>query len=153
VSAKKEKAARKESPKAATAPPVRIHGIKKFMGGRMTPEEIHAQLGVGKPCKGCQRPALIVIRSLCTLKDWKDKVSAGFQQLVGALTPDGHPPTFPTKYGPMICIGELFVCKSCAPAAERVAAKHPDWILIEINRGPKPLPIQSGYGAPSSVRH
>lgn len=107
----------------------------------MTPQEMHVRLGVGRPCYGCGRPGVGVIRSLVQ----ESEVVKRMPEFVGlvlamraAANPGSQPklPTIPTTYGPLVKVKEIAVCQQCFPTAERAAAKGPSWVLVEISRGP-----------------
>lgn len=123
--------------------------LKQFRRGEVSAQEVHAALGVGKPCRGCNAPASIVLRTFVR----EDDLIAKRPQLAGTLlamaAAAGMPglvpklPTVDMKYGKMVRVAEMAVCTRCAPEAERAAAKGPSWALVEIDRGPQDKrPIQ-----------
>jgi hypothetical protein len=116
--------------------------LDKFMKGQMTPSEVHKKYGVRKSCQSCGAPASIRIRVLVTLAELTQR-QPEFVANIAASNPDGpYVPTVPTKFGPMVLISDVGACDNCKGEAERAAAHHPSWAIVEINRGPKDV-IQS----------
>lgn len=111
--------------------------IDKFMGGRMTPREAHAQLSVRRPCVNCQLPATIRIRVLAELEELKRR-QPQFVAGIMATNPNGpYVPTIATTYGAMVMLHDVGSCDSCRKAVEvQVAHGQEDWMLVEIDRGP-----------------
>ena len=124
-----------------------IH-IEKFMGGRMTPRDVHAQLAFpfGSKCKYCSNPPAAKLTS--------------FAEEAEMLKRDPnlkiHAKTEPDKYSQMrvkfqpgwfLRINCVYACRNCLPGAEKAAAKLPSWVYVDIDRGPAELPIVSGYGS------
>lgn len=115
----------------------KIRHTTKFMGGRMTPDELHRQMGLRVKCTGCGQPAAIRIKVLAAL----DELTAREPELVAAITitnPDGRfVPTVQTIHGPMVKISDVGACDLCRKTAEIAAARGaPSWCIVEIDRGP-----------------
>jgi hypothetical protein len=109
-----------------------IH-VKKFMGGRITPEEAHAIHGIRKKCVGCGRPAIIRAKVFATLADFKARMPEA-AAIVASLNPLGpFVPTVQMTYGEMVMISDVGACKMCKPQLLRTAAKHPDWTFVEFD--------------------
>lgn len=112
-----------------------VRHVKKFMGGRMTPDEVHRALGLRVRCL-CGQPAAIRIKVLAPLQEVQDR-NPQFVAMVAASNPDGpFVPTIPSKYGNLVKLSDVGACDNCKTEAERVAAKHPSWCIVEIDRGP-----------------
>lgn len=128
-----------------TSGPTQKH-MKKFMGGRYTPNEVHRAVGIRKKCSVCSQPAAIRIKVYASLEEMI-KRNPNFVAAIMASNPDGQfVPTIDTKWGKMMKLSDVGACDNCKTEAEKVAAKHPDWCFVEIDRGVKDV-IQSGYGS------
>lgn len=114
---------------------------KKFMGGRYTPQEVHAALAfpLDAKCQGCGRRPTIRAITMCELSEAKkrpdvaailaqDPVSL-IQRTVMLKGSDG-------QGIPYLRMGLAYSCESCAPTMEKELAKAPSHWVIEINRGP-----------------
>ncbi len=86
-----------------------------------------------RPCTTCGKPSRIRIRILVQVAE----VMKRAPEILAGAFPDGKVASIPTKYGPMVCVGEAFACERCQKDAERAAAKHPDWCMAEISCGPR----------------
>lgn len=119
----------------------------KFLNGRMTPEELHREMAfpIGSTCRGCGRPPTIAIRSFA---EEAEMFSRDPNLMVLAKTdPDTYGKMLvKTKAGRFIKLGEIYSCPTCAPEAEKAAAKHPSWCFVEVDRGPGPDRIMMGAG-------
>jgi len=115
--------------------------VRKFDGGRRTPQEYHAEYGFppSAKCAACgKRPS---VRGI---------VLAPFDEACkrGMLPPSIVDPTAAmqalvmvksgTEYTPHLRISTAYACSSCRGAFERVLAKAPSWCVVEVNRGPDP---------------
>ena len=118
-------------------PGEKIH-MDQFMGGAATPQEVHRELGINKPCAGCGRPAGIRIKVLAEYAELV-KRNPDFVALLMVASPDGTTvPTVATKYGPMVLISDIGACELCRKTAEVAAARGaPSWCIVEIDRGPR----------------
>jgi len=113
---------------------------KKFMGGRATPQEVHAAMAFPRDAK-CVCGARPTVRAitLCELSECKrtDAVAELLAQNPVALVErtvmlkgsDG----LPTPY---VRMGVVYACASCGPTLEKTLAKAPSHWVVEINRGP-----------------
>lgn len=127
----------------------RIIHTRKFMQGSCTPEELHQELSFppGSKCKLCGRPPMIAIRSFA---EEKEMLNRDPNLIVLAKTdPTKYASmTITTRSGRYLRLGEVFACRSCAPQAEREAAHHPSWCFVDVDRGPGPDVIVSGWRGP-----
>lgn len=109
-----------------------IH-IKKFMGGRMTPEEAHAKLGIRKKCLGCGQPATFRVRMFATAQDFM-RYMPREAAYVASQNPAGpFIPTTKMTYGDMVLISDVGACNLCKSKLQKQAAKHPDWMFPEFD--------------------
>lgn len=122
-----------------------IHRTKLF-GGELTAAEVHSKHSFppGARCTGCNTHKLMTrIIVLCPLDELKKR-----DPLMGDLMMV-DPEKFnallvPTIHGPHIRLSTVYACEQCTPAAEKVAAKAPSWMIIDIHRGPKADRFVSG---------
>lgn len=120
----------------AKRPKAEVIHRRKFMQGRMTPEELNTAVGIRKPCHYCGRPGQMRIRTFMSEKD----AMTYFPQVVAmmiASSGTGQLPTVPMTYGRMVRMTDLGVCLRCRPEAEKQAAKLPSKVLVEIVEPPK----------------
>ena len=117
--------------------------IRKFMNGRMTPRELHASVGVRRPCVICKQPATMRIKVLAELAELERR-KPEFCLMIKTTNPNGpYIPTISTTYGPMVMLHDVGACDSCRKKAEvQVAHGTEDWMLVEINRGPADIKPQ-----------
>jgi hypothetical protein len=119
--------------------------IRRFDGGRSTPQEYHAMhaFPVGTRCAGCGgRPsirALVMVPSDDAERSGMIPVGAGvaphlFPQLAPVLVrlKDGGSDRW------FIRISKTYSCTLCQAALERTLAKAPSWAVVDISRGPDP---------------
>ncbi len=120
-----------------------IRHTKQFMDGRMTPEELHRQVGLRAKCVGCGQPAAIRIKVLAQLEELT-KRQPEFVAALAVTNPTGPcVPTVQTIYGPMVKISDVGACDLCRKTAEIAAARGaPSWCIVEIDRGPGPQNAQ-----------
>ncbi len=115
--------------------------MKRFMDGRLTPQELHQKLGFGKPCIVCGGPPAIRIRVFMPLEEAM-KVAPELCAGIMASNPDGpYVPTVKMKNTSgsefqAMKASDCCFCANCKVGAEREAAKGPSWAIIEIDRGP-----------------
>ena len=121
---------------------------KKFQDGRMTPEEFHQTYAFkpGDKCSVCGGHPLIRIHSYgdCKTMMARDPALTVLKNERPDLFEDM---ILKSAWGPLFRISEAFACKSCAPEAEKAAAKHPDWVYVWIEKGPSPDKIVVGFGS------
>ena len=116
--------------------------IKKFMGGRATPREVHAATSVRRQCLKCPARAIMRIRVLADLDELTRRQPV-FTALVAADAPGGRVPTVDTTYGKMVMLHDVGACAMCRKAVEvQVAHGAEDWMLVEVDRGPAPINAQ-----------
>jgi len=124
-----------------------IH-IEKFMGGRMTPRDVHAQLAFpfGSKCKYCSNPPAAKLTSFAEEAEMLKRDPA--LKIHAKAEPDKYS-QMRVKFKPgwFLRINSVYACRSCLPGAEKAAAKLPSWVYVDIDRGPAELPIVSGYGS------
>jgi len=128
---------------------------KKLFGGRYTAEEYHSKYAFppGASCTGCGRKDGLKTRfiTLAPLDELRkrdpmfdllasDPRGAGTlaKMLVQIRGAENNPI-------PYVRLSTVYACGACTPAAEKVAAKGPSWVQIEINRGPGTVVPQVGY--------
>lgn len=113
--------------------------IKKFDGGRSTPDEMHRKYALGggkKRCATCGNPKVAIrIRVLVELAELT-KRNPDFVAGIMATNPDGSMtvPSVRTKYGQMVRVNDAVFCDNCKVGAEKAAAKGPSWAIVEIDR-------------------
>ena len=118
--------------------------VKKFMNGKMTPMEAHRRFAWGnKPCTTCGGAPVIRLKTFMKADDFTSVVEPGIMAMIAAAC-DGKLPTVPTKFGPIVRIGDAYACKACQKDAEVAAARLPEYVIVELDRGPKDVPIQVG---------
>jgi len=112
----------------------KIRHVKKFMDGKMTPDEAHRAYGIRKDCYVCGQPAAIRIKVLYPYDDFMRDC----HELAVAImmsNPDGeYVPTISTTEGRMVKISDVGACDMCRVEAERAAANGPSWAVVEIDR-------------------
>lgn len=116
-----------------TKPKQEVLHRKTFMGGRMTPEEVHAKLGIRKKCIGCGAMATFRVRMYATADDFMKHMPRE-----AAVIAAGNPlgpfiPTVPMTYGNMVLISDVGACPNCKATLQKEAAKHPDWMFPEFD--------------------
>jgi len=123
-----------------TTPSARF--VKKFMDGRMTPEEVWRQHVIrNRPCFGCGSPkGAIVIRVFMPFVEAMRRNEPLMQDMARWAVMNGMD-TFPTvQFGnppeDFIRVSEKVACDRCKATAERAAARGPSWVVVEIKRGP-----------------
>lgn len=121
---------------------------KKFMDGQMTPEELHMEMGLppGARCSLCGRPPLVKYLS------YAEEAEMLKRDPRLAICRQYDPQTYAamlhkTRKGERyIKLSMAFACKQCTPEADKAAAKHPDWVVVIIDRGPGVDKIVTGPG-------
>lgn len=114
-----------------------IHREKLF-GGRETADDVHRALVFCRACdwcKGTPHERIIVMATLVDVLAKMPHYVAIRRQMNGGVLM-----STPSKYGRLVQLTNLVVCKTCAPSAERAAAHPPagwrDNVIVEIDRGP-----------------
>jgi len=110
---------------------------KKFMDGRMSPEDVHQRLAFkpGSRCLYCSKPPMTRATVLAPLDEVK-KRDPSIQDLSLARPDLFLAMLVQTKHGPHVRISEVYSCKECTPALEKAVAKHPSWCIVDFDRGP-----------------
>lgn len=130
--------------------------LKRFDGGRRTPQEYHAEFGfpIDAHCSACgNRPSVRAITMApyddlrkegavpdLSLQEMKARIVMGdpraelYQKIISTLIPINDNGT-PKMY--MRC-GIAYSCRSCRKNFERALAKAPSYYIVEINEGPDP---------------
>lgn len=116
-----------------------IQHRKRFDGGNTTPEEYHSlhAFGPNAKCAMCHqhRPStrFVVMIPYDEIKR-RDPDFALLEMLdpgrIAAMAVQ-------LKHGLHIRVSTQDVCRSCTPAAEKVAAKSPSWAVVNIIRAPQ----------------
>lgn len=106
---------------------------KPFAGA---PVEGIVARALNRRCNGCQnRQATIRISTFAPLAD----LTADQLVMLDATTPGGLPEPFAAKGGERyVRVGEVFICSSCRPAAEKAVARHPSAWFVDIDTGAAP---------------
>lgn len=119
---------------------MRARHIKKFAGGRISAEEMHAKYAfpINAKCVSCgQRPQVRAIVMMEMAEARKNQAlvllmendpETFLQQVVQIKGSDG-------KAQPYYRCSVTYACRRCAPAMERQLAKAPSHCIVEINRG------------------
>lgn len=116
--------------------PAKPHKIrKKLFGGRETAQEVHRRVAwAGGKCYVCGSRDLAIKLSYAMepflLATKEPNIAA---QLM--LLNDGQLPIWRSKYGPLVIYWTEYACKGDQRYVEREAAKLPDYIKVEIDRG------------------
>ena len=124
---------------------------KRAWGGRMTVDEAWADgLPPDAKCEGCAAPRKMVrlwIRSYMPLPDFH-RVFDPISKMLLMQKHGGNLPILETISGPMVLVSrDIFSCETCSTSAERAAAQHPSWMLVEVRRPPKaPVVVQVPLG-------
>ena len=120
--------------------------LKRFADGKETPLEMHRRLAWGgKGCTTCGGAAVIRIKTFMKSEDFALHVEPGMMAMIAAAC-GGKLPSVPTKYGPIVRIGDAYACRACQRDAEVAAAKLPDHVIVEFDRGPAALKVRVGAG-------
>lgn len=115
----------------------RVNVVRRpFHAGR-TVEDVYAR-GVGEKC-ACGRPGVGYIRSFMEVREFKARHPDRAALIMFACK--GPIPTVKMTFGDMMLIGTVTPCAQCFSTAEKVAAKAPSYVLVEIRRSPKHNPL------------
>lgn len=110
-----------------------IH-VKKFMDGKIAPEELHAMFAwAGKKCR-CGTTPFVRCLSFAPFAELNERAPGMLVQM--AIENNGTIPMVEFTYGKFVRIGEAYACGRCMRALERAAAKHPSWVLVEWQKAP-----------------
>jgi hypothetical protein len=120
--------------------------LKRFADGKETPFQMHQRLAWGgKRCTTCGGAPVIRIKTFMRADDFTSQVEPGVMAMI-AQACGGKLPTVPTKFGPIVRIGDAFACRACQKDAEIAAAHLPGYVITEIDRGPADIKIRVGAG-------
>ena len=120
--------------------------VKKFMDGKATPMDMHRRYAWnGKGCTTCGGAPVIRIKTFMKADDFTSTVEPGVMAMIAAAC-GGKLPTVPTKFGPIVRIGDAYACRACQRDAEVAAAKLPGHVIVEFDRGPKEIKVRVGAG-------
>jgi hypothetical protein len=118
--------------------------MKRFADGKESPLDMHRRFAWGnKPCTTCGGAPVLRIKTFMKADDFTSTVEPGVMAMIAAAC-GGKLPTVPTKFGPIVRIGDAYACKACQKDAEVAAARLPEYVIVELDRGPKNIPIQVG---------
>lgn len=119
----------------------------KFMGGTITPEELHQELSfpIGARCQGCGGPPLVKYTSFA---DEAEMLKRDPNLLVcRTAEPEKYQSMrLVNRHGVFLRISMTYACRGCSKDADKAAAKHPDWVVVLIDRGPGPDKLVFGPG-------
>ena len=118
--------------------------MKRFADGKESPLDMHRRFAWGgKPCTTCGGAPVLRIKTFMKADDFTSTVEPGVMAMIAAAC-GGKLPTVPTKFGPIVRIGDAYACKACQKDAEVAAARLPEFVIVELDRGPRDVPIQVG---------
>lgn len=114
------------------------HRIKVKPGKRRAFEgtsalEVHAKLGIGRPCDGCGAPlAIVKFTTFVLLTDLSETQRAAAAMLQGR----DRLATVELKAGKAIMVGQQAACSRCRPALEKALARGPSYAFVDILEAP-----------------
>lgn len=116
---------------------------KKFMGGRITPNEMHAMFAFPQGAKcACGAPPqhrAIVMASVkdAVLHQMLDPKSVFDQEFMrSCIVPLQFDKTQKPEH--WIRLSATYCCDLCRPTMEKELAKLPSWVLVELSKKPNP---------------
>lgn len=115
-----------------------IH-VRKFMDGKMTPDEAHRQTAwAGGCCMYCGSPKPAVrIQLFGLVSECIERHAQWCMQ--EAAKHDGRLPIVNFTYGKFVRMQRTYACDGCRSRAEREAAQgQPSYVLVEFDYGPGP---------------
>ena len=117
---------------------------KKFMDGRMTPEEVHSEmLPVGAKCQGCGGAPIVKYTMFAEEAEILKRMPALL--ILREVDPEKYQSIrMVNRHGAFLRTSMAYACHRCEKKADKVAAKHPSWALCVIDRGPGPDKIVVG---------
>lgn len=118
---------------------------RKFMDGTITPEDFHRQnaFPLGAMCGLCGGPPCTQYTSFGEEKELLSRVPA--LMLMRTAEPEKYQMIrWVIREGAYLRTGITYACKQCEKEADRLAAKHPTWAFVRIDRGPGPDKIVVG---------
>jgi hypothetical protein len=113
------------------------------LGTHKTAMQLHRETAWNnQPCLCGSRDTVLRVKMLASY----DEVLRRQPDFLGKLAadnPDGTVPVISTAYGPMVCVSTVTACSQCKQTILVEAAKHPSWVLPEMDEGPEPDRIQA----------
>ena len=104
---------------------------KPFEG--TSPLEVHAKLGVGRPCDGCGAPlAIVKFSTFILLAD----LTPDQRMALAFKSPGGQLATVDLKAGKAALVGQQAACSKCRPALEKAVARGPSYAYVDIVEAP-----------------
>ena len=115
---------------------------QKFMGGAASPPELHRALAWGgRRCDACGGASVVRILVFAEYRECLRRSPEFMLKL--ASEHDGQVPVVDFKQGKYVRVSCAYACANCRAEAERQAAKAPSWCCVEIDAGPKDIPVQA----------
>lgn len=119
-----------------------IH-IKKFDGGRRTPQEYHRQYAFppDAKCSGCQAKPAVRAIVMAPLDEAAKRgiIPEAAKTYAGALMfPHLQPVLVQLTNGWHVRISKAYSCSMCRKTFEQQLAKGPSWCVVDISAGPDP---------------
>lgn len=121
--------------------------LKKLFGGRTTAQDIWRQHVIGKRlCNKCQAPATMEGHLFWPVEDFeRDQPALAVQ--IASQHHGGIPfVSFRSAGGvkrDFVHMPTLYACGNCAREMERMLARAPSYVVVEVRRGPGPDKIVS----------
>lgn len=122
-------------PNPKTSPVVtRNASMSRAFGGRVDgAQRFHAET-LRIPCDNCGAFSTASLKAFVYVKDLPahPHIAAGLARGY----PDGQVPVARFKDGDAVRIATHHACPRCLPSVEKAFAKHPDYVFVDIDRGP-----------------
>ncbi len=94
--------------------------------------EVHARLGVGRPCDGCGAPfGVVKYTTFVLLSDLKPEQRAKMGFFINLRE---H--CVDLKAGRAVMVGQQAACSRCRPALEKAVARGPSYAYVDILEAP-----------------
>jgi hypothetical protein len=107
-----------------------IH-LRRFDGGKRTPEEVHRELGLGnKRCSFCDDPAAIRGMVYADADEYARRDPEGYFALVRKA---GGDPAFDSRWGRIIRTQDMYGCDRCKQSLKLALARKPDWMFVDFD--------------------
>lgn len=127
---------------------------RKFMDGKITPQDYHRQHGFpkGAKCAGCGGPPAV---KAMVFAEVKEAVKRGMMPppMENGVINEAVVKTlvkFKGPSGPVLHarLSQSYSCTSCRVDFEKALARAPSWCVVEINEGPDPRNrVSVGYAS------
>jgi len=99
-----------------------------------SPLEVHARLGVGRPCDGCGATLAIVKYTVFVLlADLRPTQRAALAILQGV----SRAATVELQAGTAVMTGQQAACSRCRPAIEKALARLPSYAFVDVLEAPR----------------